>query len=296
MALTPDPLADPNGADADSELMIQLPITLRSKGKQKVTSLEDQDEYSFPPTPPIRSPPLTGRRALPKDISAPVSASVSPVIALLSEPTRPLHTDPLRSPEPPGTSSSTSKPAPHRPSMTTIPLIFAPVPAPVLPRKQPVFSRAYASGLLRVVTNTLLSPPRRSFVLSLRENSVPAVASGQDTLETELQVPLATQALTTPVLEAGPSRASTPGMPVLTYTDTTPIFSVSQMTGVLAIDLGALGVTGNKEVDQSESMPESESNKECVDVGLLVASAMAYLDFLGDREVSTASAFISIVL
>ncbi|KAB5592264.1 hypothetical protein CTheo_4309 [Ceratobasidium theobromae] len=189
MVLAPNPLSD-----ADSELVIQLPVLSR-KGKQRAT-LADQDEYSYPPPAIHNDPPFT----------IPIS------------------------------------------------LVFAPVPA-LIPQK-PVFSRAYASGLVRIVTNTLFSPPQRSFVL-LSRTHLPSATSPP-----------------TPLLEAGSSAL---GLPVLTYTDTTPVFSVSQMTGSLTIDMRALAILAGNDPDEP---------KDVADVGLLVAAAMAYLDFLGDREVS----------
>ncbi|KAG8737263.1 hypothetical protein FRC10_008392 [Ceratobasidium sp. 414] len=261
LALTPNPLADPDRTDADCELMIQLPMGLRYKGKEReverARGLGDQDEWSFPPTPPIRSPP---RRA---PLKEPESASTSPSTST--------HTDPLRSPSPPPSSTSiTSKLAPRvpPPPMPTIPLIFAPLPPPVFPQKQPVLSRAYASGILRILANTLFSPPRRSFALSTRLPATP------DQREHE--------SIPTPAIEAGPAGMGGPVIPVLTYTDTTPVLAVSRMTGVLSLDMGLLGTMlmgGVEETREDENGAEWEE-----EIGLLVAAVLGYLDFLNDRE------------
>ncbi|KAH7325523.1 hypothetical protein B0J17DRAFT_681640 [Rhizoctonia solani] len=226
--LVPDPLVDTTQSDADSVLMFALPGVGKGKERESVgSSLADQDEYSFPPTPPIRSPPRKKREPGSKPGS------------LLSEPSSPTsatHTDPLRSPEPPQP-PSTLKPRIEQPQPTAT-LLFSPTPVPTIPHN-PSFSRAFASGLLRVVTNTIFSPPRRSFSLSARSSSGMAPA-------------------TTPVIESGHRLALEK---VLEYEDTTPVFSVSQMTGVITVLNGGYG-----------------------DPGLLVACSMAYLDFLAERE------------
>ncbi|CAE6511608.1 unnamed protein product [Rhizoctonia solani] len=227
--LIPDPLVDTTRPDADSALIFTLPGTGKGKERESVgSSLADQDEYSFPPTPPIRSPPPKKRKSDGKPSS------------LLSEPSSPTsaaHTDPLRSPDPPPSTGIKLQPRLQPPQPTTT-LLFSPTPPPKI-SSSPTFSRAFASGLLRVVTNTIFSPPRRSFSLFAR-------SSGGITLST------------TPVLESGPRLALEK---VLEYEDTTPVFSVSQMTGVVTVLNSGYG-----------------------DSGLLVACAMAYLDFLSERE------------
>ncbi|KAG8751447.1 hypothetical protein FRC11_009378 [Ceratobasidium sp. 423] len=213
--------------------MFALPGVGKGKERESVgSSLAEQDEYSFPPTPPIRSPPPKKRQSDAKPDS------------LLSEPSSPTsaaHTDPLRSPDPP---QLTPRLKPRlqlpQPALT---LIFSPTPPPKIPTN-PSFSRAFASGLFRVVTNTIFSPPRRSFSLSAR--------SAGRTLPS------------TPGLESGLQLALEKA---LEYEDTTPVFSVSQMTGVITVLNGGYGHTG-----------------------LLVACAMAYLDFLAEREGYIASA------
>ncbi|CAE6470779.1 unnamed protein product [Rhizoctonia solani] len=229
--LIPDPLVDTTQPDADSILMFSMP---GGKGKERESagsSLAEQDEYSFPPTPPIRSPPPGKRQTDPSSGS------------LLSEPSSPTtnHTDPLRSPDPP-------RPAPRLEPNTrprpTLPLVFAPSSVPKIPGN-PAFSRAFATGLFRAVTNTIFSPPRRSFSLSARFSG-------------------GTMPATTPVLESGPRLELER---VLEYEDTTPVFSVSQMTGVITVMNTGYG-----------------------DTGLLVACAMAYLDFLAERDGYIASA------
>ncbi|CAE7230747.1 unnamed protein product [Rhizoctonia solani] len=223
--LLPDPLVDTTQPDADSALVFHIP----GKGKERESvgsSLADQDEYSFPPTPPIRSPPRKKREPGAKPDS------------LLSEPSSPTsaaHTDPLRSPDPP---QPPTKLQPRLSPQPTTTLVFSPTPPPKIP-SGPSFSRAFASGLLRVVTNTIFSPPRRSFSLYARSSS-------------------GMMSATTPVLESGPQFALEK---VLEYEDTTPVLSVSQMTGVVTVLNGGYGNTG-----------------------LLVACAMAYLDFLAERE------------
>ncbi|KAG9094125.1 hypothetical protein FS749_013078 [Ceratobasidium sp. UAMH 11750] len=264
LALTPNPLVDPDKTDADCELMIQLPMgpTCKGKGREGARGLIDEDEWSFPPTPPIRSPPR--RAPLREPESASTSHTSSPIIST--------HTDPLRSPSPPPSSTSMASklvsPAPPPPP-PTISLVFAPLPPPALPQKQPVLSRAYASGVLRVLANTLFSPPRRSFALSARLPTTP------DQREHE--------PIPTPAIEAGPAGlVGGPMIPVLTYTDTTPVLAISRMTGVLSIDVGLLGAMlmgGVGEACEDEDRAEWEE-----EVGLLVAAALGYLDFLNDRE------------
>ncbi|QRV85493.1 hypothetical protein RhiJN_27567 [Ceratobasidium sp. AG-Ba] len=263
LALAPNPLADRDKSDADCELIIQLPLRRTSKGKQRGGErvnggLKEQDEWSFPPTPPIRSPP---RRTANVPGSASTSQTSSPVIQK--------HTDPLRSPSPPPSSTSISQlaPPPSIPPILTIPMIFAPLPVPVLPQKQPVFSRAYASGFLRVLANTLFNPPRRSFSLSVRAPD----ASISDS-----------EPIPTPVIESGPGGGGTM-VPVLTYTDTTPVLAVSKMTGVLSIDLRTFRSVLEEDTRRVSQDIEHENEGE-EDVGLLVATALAYLDFLADRE------------
>ncbi|KAG8717132.1 hypothetical protein FRC09_014710 [Ceratobasidium sp. 395] len=249
LALTPNPLVHPDRTDADSELLVQLPIRSPRKGKERerVPGLRDQDEWSFPPTPPIRSPP---RRAPPKETES--ASTTQP-----SSPTTSKHTDPLRSPSPPQSSNSIiSKLAPHvpPPPTPTISLVFAPLPPPVLPQKQPVLSRAYASGVLRVIANTLFSPPRRSFVLSAR---LPATPDQPDR-----------EPVTTPAIEAGP--AGLMGgrvVPVLTYTDTTPVLAVSKMTGVLAIDMNLFETMLTGRLDEASEDEDGKGREE--DIGLV---------------------------
>jgi hypothetical protein len=85
----------------------------------------------------------------------------------------------------------------------------------------------------------------------------------------------------TPTIEAGPGPLGVL-VPVLTYTDTTPVLAVSRMTGVLVIDMGLLkSIAGGGEEDEGREERLEE------EVGLLVTAALAYLDFLGDREVSS---------
>ncbi|KAJ1299370.1 hypothetical protein OPQ81_011045 [Rhizoctonia solani] len=197
------------------------------------SSLAEQDEYSFPPTPPIRSPPPKKRQS---------DAKPGSLLSEPSSPTSAAHTDPLRSPDPPQLPAPKLQPR-LQPQPSTI-LLFTPAPPPKVPAN-PSFSRAFASGLLRAVTNTIFSPPRRSFSLSARSSGAIGPA-------------------TTPGLESGPRMALEK---VLEYEDTTPVFSVSQMTGVITTLNGGFGNTG-----------------------LLVACAMAYLDFLSEREAYIASA------
>ncbi|CAE6417002.1 unnamed protein product [Rhizoctonia solani] len=224
--LMPDPLADTSQPDADSALMFALPGVGKGKERESVgSSLAEQDEYSFPPTPPIRSPPLKKRQ---------LDANPGSLLSEPSSPTSVAHTDPLRSPDPPQPAPKLQPLLQPQPALT---LLFSPAPPPKIP-SNPSFSRAFASGLLRVVTSTIFSPPRRSFSLSARS------ASG--TLPA------------TPGLESGPQLALEKA---LEYEDTTPVFSVSQMTGVITVLNGGYGHTG-----------------------LLVACAMAYLDFLAERE------------
>ncbi|CCO34227.1 hypothetical protein RSOLAG1IB_08033 [Rhizoctonia solani AG-1 IB] len=236
--LIPDPLVDTAQPDADSILMFNMPV-VGPKGKERQresagsSSLAEQDEYSFPPTPPIRSPPPGKRQT---------DSAKSELLSEPSSPTTALHTDPLRSPDPPRPpaklDSRTLGPQP------TLNLVFAPAPAPKVP-PNPSFSRAFASGLFRAVTSTIFSPPRRSFSLSAR-------SSGGD------------GAATTPALESGPRFELER---VLEYEDTTPVFSVSQITGTITVLNSGHG-----------------------DTGLMVACAMAYLDFLAERDGYIASA------
>ncbi|KAG9103917.1 hypothetical protein FRC06_007028 [Ceratobasidium sp. 370] len=266
LPLTPNPLVDPEKTDADCELMIQLPVGMGRKGKERererARGLGDQDEWSFPPTPPIRSPPR--RAPLREPESTSTSHTSSPVIST--------HTDPLRSPSPPPSSTSIASklasPAPP-PLIPTIPLVFAPLPAPVLPQKQPVLSRAYASGILRFLANTLFNPPRRSFALSTR------LAATSDQREHE--------PIPTPAIEAAPmERVGGPMIPVLTYTDTTPVLAVSRMTGVLSIDMDLFRTMLMGEVEEACEDEDGAEREE--EVGLLIAASLGYLDFLNDRE------------
>ncbi|KAF8687617.1 hypothetical protein RHS03_09913, partial [Rhizoctonia solani] len=236
--LIPDPLVDTAQPDADSILMFSMP-SVKGKERESVgSSLAEQDEYSFPPTPPVRSPPPGKRKTDPKPDS------------LLSEPSSPTttttasHTDPLRSPHPPRPSARLEPHAQLQLAQPTLTLVFAPTPAPKIP-DSPSFSRAFASGLFRAVTSTIFSPPRRSFSLSARSSG-------------------GTMPATTPALESGPRLELER---VLEYEDTTPVFSVSQMTGVITVLNDGYG-----------------------DTGLLVACAMAYLDFLAERDGYIASA------
>jgi hypothetical protein len=58
---------------------------------------------------------------------------------------------------------------------------------------------------------------------------------------------------------------------------------VSRMTGVLVIDMGLLkSIAGGGEEEE-----EGREERLEEEVGLLVTAALAYLDFLGDREVSS---------
>ncbi|KAJ1300796.1 hypothetical protein OPQ81_002436 [Rhizoctonia solani] len=232
--LIPDPLVDTTQPDADSTLMFAMPGVGKGKERESVgSSLAEQDEYSFPPTPPIRSPPPKKRQS---------DAKPGSLLSEPSSPTSAAHTDPLRSPDPPQLPAPKLQPR-LQPQPSTI-LLFTPAPPPKVPAN-PSFSRAFASGLLRAVTNTIFSPPRRSFSLSARSSGAIGPA-------------------TTPGLESGPRMALEK---VLEYEDTTPVFSVSQMTGVITTLNGGFGNTG-----------------------LLVACAMAYLDFLSEREAYIASA------
>ncbi|CAE6445459.1 hypothetical protein ACGC1H_004011 [Rhizoctonia solani] len=226
--LIPDPLVDTTQPDADSALVFTIPGVGKGKERESVgSSLADQDEYSFPPTPPIRSPPRKKRNP---------DAKPGSLLSEPSSPTSAAHTDPLRSPDPPQSAALKLQPRLQQPQpgMT---LLFSPTPVPKIP-PNPSFSRAFASGLLRVVTNTIFSPPRRSFSLSARSSG--GISA------------------TTPGLESGPRFVLEK---VLEYEDTTPVFSVSQMTGVVTV-----------------------LNGGCGDIGLLIACAMAYLDFLAERE------------
>ncbi|KAI0309997.1 hypothetical protein OF83DRAFT_1179008, partial [Amylostereum chailletii] len=56
--------------------------------------------------------------------------------------------------------------------------------------------------------------------------------------------------------------------PLLTFTDTTPVFTVRASSGVLEIDLDEVGRLGRLGVD----------------LGFWVAVSLAYGDFLTDRE------------
>jgi len=67
--------------------------------------------------------------------------------------------------------------------------------------------------------------------------------------------------------DSGCSRARSGPAPLLTFEDTTPMFSVSSSTGVFEIYLDDIGKLG-------------------VDLGFWIAVALAYCEFLGDREVS----------
>ena len=58
--------------------------------------------------------------------------------------------------------------------------------------------------------------------------------------------------------------------PLLTFEDTTPVFAVGSSTGVFEIHLDDIGKLG-------------------VDLGFWIAVALAYCEFLGDREVSSRS-------
>ena len=68
--------------------------------------------------------------------------------------------------------------------------------------------------------------------------------------------------------DLGYSQARSGPAPLLTFEDTTPVFSVSSSTGVFEIRLDDIGKLG-------------------VDLGFWIAVALAYCEFLGDREVST---------
>ena len=54
---------------------------------------------------------------------------------------------------------------------------------------------------------------------------------------------------------------------MLTFEDTTPVFSVGSSTGVFEIHLDEIGKLG-------------------LDLGFWIAVALAYCEFVGDREVS----------
>lgn len=60
---------------------------------------------------------------------------------------------------------------------------------------------------------------------------------------------------------------------MLTFEDTTPVFAVGSSTGVFEIHLDDIGKLG-------------------VDLGFWIAVALAYCEFLGDREVSSGQWFI----
>jgi len=65
--------------------------------------------------------------------------------------------------------------------------------------------------------------------------------------------------------DLGCSRAGSGPAPLLKFEDTTPMFSVSSSTGVFEIYLDDIGKLG-------------------VDLGFWIAVALAYCEFLGDRE------------
>jgi hypothetical protein len=67
--------------------------------------------------------------------------------------------------------------------------------------------------------------------------------------------------------DSGCSQVRSSPAPLLTFEDTTPVFSVSSSTGVFEIHLDDIGKLG-------------------VDLGFWIAVALAYCEFLGDREVS----------
>ncbi|KAF8604354.1 hypothetical protein BDV93DRAFT_522465 [Ceratobasidium sp. AG-I] len=300
MALTPDLLADPSRPDADSELVVQFPLVGRGKGKERDDErggggLREQDEYSFPPTPPIKSPPRS-IKSPPPSVKSPPPSSIPPNSAASTSTTMsashlpsPIHTDPLRSPAP--LQRALERQRQREEVERTIPLVFAPLPPPTIPQKQPMFSRAYASGILRVLANTLFSPPRRSFILSVRASSPPSKTGGVMELDGKLGHALPMEPVPTPTLEVGAVLA--PRVPVLTYEDTTPVLAVSKMTGVLGVDLDVFGRMVKEESEEGveeevvgEGREDGRTGERETgeDVGLLVATALAYLDFLGDRE------------
>ena len=69
--------------------------------------------------------------------------------------------------------------------------------------------------------------------------------------------------------QAGPPDSA----PLLTFEDTTPVFAVSSSTGVFEVQLDDIGKLG-------------------VDLGFWIAVALAYCEFLGDREVSSGGSFM----
>ena len=73
-------------------------------------------------------------------------------------------------------------------------------------------------------------------------------------------------------LESSPARPPD-SAPLLTFEDTTPVFAVGSSTGVFEIHLDNIGKLG-------------------VDLGFWIAVALAYCEFLGDREVSSGQSFM----
>ncbi|KAF8750100.1 hypothetical protein RHS01_09523 [Rhizoctonia solani] len=182
--LIPDPLVDTAQPDADSILIFTMP-SVKGKERESVgSSLAEQDEYSFPPTPP-------------SDHHHYCEPHGSPSLA-------------------PPTSAECSTRTPRAASARSTDLDAA----RYFPRLGDHFP----------------------YLLVLR-GTMPA---------------------TTPALESGPRLELER---VLEYEDTTPVFSVSQMTGVITVLNDGYG-----------------------DTGLLVACAMAYLDFLAERDGYIASA------
>ena len=174
----------------------------------------------------------------------------------------------------------TYPPAPTPPSLLAAP----PSPSAVHAKLDQLAQRRHPRTR-SVISQFILSPPTRASATLVSEGlfsrALRALRNGAPTQTNSFSLSPLPDGSTLAPTEGAPHHFHSLQMahgpaPLVTFHDTTPVFSIGSSTGVFEVHIDEVGKLG-------------------VDLGFWIAIALAYGEFLGDREVSQGSFFMGYV-